>query len=144
MPSTVREQILTAIAARCETLSGNPVVRCRRSMPVSKEPFVSLWDGASVSVGVQYGIQRSQFLFSIEAAWIPVDEASVEANAMMGTIEALIMTNGWLDRDMVKKIDWQNSQPNYPTDGSNVVTVQATFQIEYSTPIGDPYTNATP
>lgn len=140
MADTVREKIIAAFVTRCDSLSSNPVERCRRSRPSSKEPFVSVWDGPSTASGLQMVGMRSQSMqIGIEAAWIPVDEPSIEANAMMGLIEQTILDADRTFGGLAQRIEWQRSDPGYPTDGSLVTTVHVTFLIEFYTLLDDPY-----
>lgn len=141
MADTVRERIIQAFAAKAEILSGNPVDRCRRSMPASKEPFVSVWDGASTAFNTAYGIEQKHFQLGIEAAFISL-EPSPDANALMGIIEQFFMSGDRTYGGLVKQLNWLSSQTNYPEDGSLVATVRVTYEIEFAHPVGDPYTNA--
>ena len=141
MADTIREQIIAAFATRCESLSSNPVDRCRRSMPSSKEPFVSVWDGPD-NVSIQRpGAHTHSMQIGVEAAWQTVDNPSIEANAIIGLVEQTVLDADRTFGGLALKTVLQSSQPGYPTDGSSIVTVQMTFLIEYLTPIGDPYSS---
>lgn len=143
MSDTIREQIIAAFATRCEVLSSNPVERCRRSMPSSKEPFVSIWDGPGNTAIQSPGTHANSMQIGVEAAWQTVDNPSIEANALIGLIEQTVLDADRTFGGLALRTVLQSTQPGYPTDGSSVVTVQMTFTIDYLTPIGDPYTSAT-
>lgn len=141
MIDTVRERIIQAFIYRAESLGFMDVFRCLRSMPVEKEPSLSIWDGVSYIDSMAYGIENKRFQIGVEMAFISKDH-SYEANQYMGMIEA-----GFGDGDktfggLVGQLRWSSSQPSYPDDGSLVSTVRVTYDVYFSTPVGDPYSVA--
>ncbi len=76
----------------------------------------------------------------VEAAWQPVDNPSIEANALIGLIHETVLDADRTFGGLALRTVLQSSNPGYPTDGSNIATVQMTFNIDYLTPIGNPYT----
>lgn len=141
MPDSVREKIIQAFVSRAEALSADPVIRCRRSMPASSEPFVSVWDGASNLVQKLYGIEHKSMTIGIEVGFL-TDDPSPAANTMAAWIEQVFNIGDRSYGGYVKKLTWNATQFNYPDDGNKVATVRVTYEIEFAHPIGDPYTNA--
>jgi len=141
MTDSVRETIIKAFVLRTGALSTNPIERCRRSAPADREPFFSIWDGPSSLVESLYGVERKQMQIGVECGFV-TNDASVEANAMLALIEQLFMSGDRSYGDLIHRLGWVNSQINYPDDGSLVVTVRVTYEVEFAHPIGDPYTIA--
>ena len=77
----------------------------------------------------------------VESGFI-TEDASVEANALMALIEQLFVTGDRTYGGLITQMSWVNSQINYPDDGSLVVTIRVTFDVEFAHPIGDPFTIA--
>lgn len=146
MADTIREQIIQAFITRVEPLSGLPVERCNRSMGETTDRFISVWDGDAAKVSEKpYGIDQFQFEIAVDVIWQATDNESVEANVLMGEIEAAIRGAG-VDRTyagLAAKTDLGRLAPQYSDDGSRYTRVTAVYRIDYQTPSGDPYTVAT-
>lgn len=135
----VKEQIIDAVYTVAAGLTKREVIRCQRVEPAEEETFISIWDGATTLIERVYGIERKTFQIGIEAAWLGCNP-SEEANAMMAKIErrmALVNLSG-----LASRFDWVSSQPNYPDTGEMVTACRVTYDIDFATPIGDPYTIA--
>lgn len=140
---TIREQIISKFAARAAALTALPVERANRSVGETDERFVSIWDGEDQSQSVQYNKQRMQFPIAVECIKKTVDH-SIEVNAIIGEIIALIMgTNRTFDA-LALKTELAVASPGYPQDGGHYSTITVIFNITYETALGDPYTQKTP
>lgn len=143
MADTIREQIIAKFTTRAAPLSGLEVTRCRRSVGEMNDRFVSIWDGDDQAQGVQYDVQRMQFPIALECIWKTV-EHSIEANAVIGEIVALMIgTNRTFDGKALKT-EYVSASPRYPDDGSDYTSLTVLFNITYETVLGDPYTQKTP
>jgi hypothetical protein len=143
MASTIREQIITAFATRAQPLSNLLIERANRSIGESNERFVSIWDGEDQAQGVQYDKQRLTFAMGIECIWRST-EHSIEANAIMGEIIALMIGVNRTFGGLALKTELAAASPGYPQDGSNYTTVTVIFNITYETVLGDPFAQKTP
>jgi hypothetical protein len=138
MADSIREQIIQRVYEHAAELTTNEVLRCLRNEPAEKELFVSLWDGASNLVEREYGIETKAFQIGIELAWISCfDTESKEANEVMARAE-YHMQKIKLGK-LAQRFDWQSSQPNYKDAGERVTGLRITYEVQFSTPIGNPY-----
>jgi hypothetical protein len=138
MPESIREQIIKCVYEHAAELTTKEVRRCLRTEPASKELFVSVWDGASNLVGREYGIETKSFSIGIELAWISGFETeSQEANEVMARAEYHMQKVNL--KGLAMRFDWSSSTPNYKDAGERVTTVRITYDIQFSTPIGNPY-----
>jgi hypothetical protein len=142
MTDTVREQIIQAFIARVEPLSGLPVERAQRSWGETTDRFISVWDGADTKIDETYGFERMSFEIAVEIIWQATDNESIEANALMGEIDSTIRNADRTWNSLAVKTDRARMAPQYTEDGSRYTRVTAVYNIQYQTPIGDPYTVA--
>ena len=140
---TIREQIISKFVTRAAALSALTVERAQRSIGETDDRFVSVWDGEDQSQGVQYNKQRMQFPIAVECIKKTVDH-SVEVNAIIGEIIALIMGTNRTFNALALKTELAVASPGYPQDGGNYSTITIIFNITYETALGDPYTQKTP
>jgi hypothetical protein len=142
MPDTIREQIITALAARAAVLSGRAVERAQRSMDESNQIFVSIWDGEDQLQEVKYGVEKLQFPLAVECIWKAGNaNASIAANELMGEVVSA-MIGPDTDRSfggLVDQIVASTKSPQYPVDGSDYTTLTVIFLVNYTTAAGNPY-----
>jgi hypothetical protein len=137
MAESIREQIIQRVYEHVAELTSLKVERCRRVGDANRDLFISLWDGLSTPVRVDYGAITKQFKLSIEAAWL-AHSPSEEANGVIAMIEAQMELIKF--GDLVKDYTWQSSQPYYPDTGENSLTaVVVTYEIQFTHPKGNPY-----
>ena len=138
MAESIREKIIQRVHEHAAELTTSEVLRCLRNEPASKELFVSVWDGQSSLVTREYGIDTKTFQIGIELAWISdFDTESKEANEVMAKAEFHMHKINL--KKLANRFDWQASQPNYKDTGERVTSVRLTYDIQFSTPTGNPY-----
>lgn len=142
MTNTIRERIITAFTARAEPLSNQPVARVRRSSTDIKDPFVTIWDGADNAQPSAYSTQKMAMAIDLEYVFRPhvAINASVAANAAIGVVIAAMMSGDTSLGGLADNLQLQAVSPVYPQDGSDIVAIQFSFEIMYTTKRGDPYT----
>ena len=143
MAETIREQIIQAVLARVEPLSGLPVERAQRSWGETTDRFISVWDGTEEKIGERMGVEQLRFEIAIDVIWQATDNESVEANALMGEIDSTIRNADRTWGGLAVKTDRVRLAPQYTEDGSRYTRLTAIYSIQYHTPIGDPYTAVT-
>lgn len=140
MADTIREQIIAAFTVRAQVLSNNVVERVRRSHPEGYNRNVSIWDGEDTAEGKEFGIQKLSFPIALNMQWEVQDNASIEANAVIGdTIQTMLSTDSTFS-GLAEKMDYVSATPEYPAEGSGIVSLTVIFNIYYSTKLGDPFT----
>jgi len=143
MADTVREQILQAVTNRIAPLSGLDIGRAQRSLGETRDRFVSVWDGSDDQIAEQYTVQTNRMQVAVEIIWAAIDNESVEANAIMGELETLMRGGDRSWGGLAIKTNRVRLTPRYADDGSRYTSVSGIYDIDYRTPIGDPYTVAT-
>jgi len=140
MVDTVREQIIAAFTARAQVLSNNDVLRVRRAHTESDYRNVSVWDGEDTADDPQFGTQNLSFPIALNMQWEVQGNASVEANAIIGeSVKAMISTDNTFG-GLAKRMQYVSSTPEYPVEGSGIVSLTIIFNIFYATQQGDPFT----
>jgi hypothetical protein len=137
MAESIREQIIQRVYEHVAELTSLKVERCRRVGVANRDLFISIWDGLSTPIRVDYGTITKQFQIGVEAAWI-ANDPSEEANGVIAMIEGQMELIKF--GDLVKDYTWQSSQPFYPDTGENNLTsVRVTYEIHFTHPKGNPY-----
>lgn len=138
MPDTIREQILTAFATkigaeRCDQLDGRDVL-----------PAKSLWDNREEAEGKKYGVMQMSLPLAVEykAQVDPNLNISKQANAMLGELIQLATDGDNTLAGLCESISYQQSEFNYPEDGTQVIEVYVEFSVIYKFAKGDPFTLA--
>jgi len=140
MTDTIREKIIAAFTVRAKALSNNDVLRVRRAHKESDCRNVSVWDGEDSGDDPQFGAQSLSFPIALNMQWEVVENASIEANAAIGeSVKAMIGTDSTFG-GLAKKMQYVSSTPEYPVEGSGIVSLTVIFNIFYATQQGDPFT----
>jgi len=142
MPDTVREQIIQAVVTKCADLTTNTVDRVHRYHHVNNAPNVSIWDAEDTPEPSAYGTHNGYFPVTIYLQWQITNNASVEANEMLGNVLTLFYGAGSDTTlgGLARRVAYAGAVPTYPDDGSNLVALEVTFNIYYATVFGDPFT----
>jgi len=141
MADTIRERIISAFAARAQSLSSLPVERVQRSIGDSNARFVSIWDGEDQTLQTNYGQQQLQFPIAVECIFkFGGDNPSVSANAVIGETISTLLAGDRTFGGLASSMAYTAASPGYPQDGSDYVTVSIIFIISYTIVSGDPYT----
>jgi len=142
MADTIREQLIAEFTARAQTLMFAKLERARRAHDLSDGVNASIWDGEDVSEKIEYGIQSSSFPIALEMQWeLSANEnASTALNNLLGNVVTALLQGGNLT--LGDTLRYTSATPEYPADGSGLVSLTVIFTIYYSTKVGDPYTVA--
>jgi len=140
MADTIREQIIQAFTTRAAALSNNTVERARRAHVENGQRNVSVWDGEDTSEGQQFGVQSLLFPIALNMQWESVANPSIEANALIGeSVLSQISTDSTF-AGLANRMEFVSATPEYPVEGSGMVSLTVIFNVYYSTARGDPFT----
>lgn len=142
MPDTIREQIIQNVVTLCADLTTNTVDRVQRYHAVNSATNVSIWDAEDIPEPSQYGVQHAYFPITVYLQWQNTDNASVEANEVLGNVLSLFYAPGsdTTFGGLARRLTYAGAVPTYPEDGSNLTALEVSFNIYYATVLGDPFT----
>jgi len=140
MADTIREQIIKAFTDRAQSLSGGAVERAKRAHVEEGVRNVSVWDGEDNGDDPQFGVQNLSFPIALNMQWEVIGNSSEEANAAIGeSVLTMIGTDNSFN-ELAKRMKYVSSTPEYPVEGSGIVSLTVIFNIYYATREGDPFT----
>lgn len=149
MPDSKREQIIQAIETRLQAITtanlynfniGTNVFRVRQSFNDSELPVVTIWDIEETS---EYKYHKNTTTLDLKVSMhtlFGTVNPSVQANKMLADlIQAMTDADTSLG-GLADGIEYTGSDIAYPEDGALSVSVEASFNVKYTTVKGDPYT----
>lgn len=140
MPDTIREQIIAAFTVRAAALTSNTIERARRAHDENGFLNVSVWDGEDAAESEQFGSQTLSFPIALNMQWVAKENPSIEANALMGEVVKSMAGSDSEFGGLAEKMQYVSATPEYPADGSGMVSLTVIFNIFYATVKGDPFT----
>lgn len=149
MADTIREQILTALKARLESItvtngyntdSGDNVFRVQPIVNAEDLPALTITDEAE-QVRLQYGAHNAT-LRVIVSAIDKRDEVyggSEMANLLLGDVIKCVIGGDRTYGGLAVSTEYTQSQPTFPESGGEVTVIGVEFDIVYEFNLGDPY-----
>lgn len=147
---SIREQITQALFSRLKTIlitngynvdAAANANRAKRNYDELELPALTLWAGNEVNTS-QYGNDQKKMIADIEVFKLLADETLTDdaiANQMIADIQKCVGTYDASFRDFIDGLQETNTEPIYPDEGSNVISVRVAYEITYTTVKGDPY-----
>jgi len=149
MADSIREQIAQAIVTRLETIltvntyvfnSGQNVNRAKKNYDEEDLPAMTLWQGVEISKK-EYGHSKKTMVIDIESMRITDDVLTddAQANQMIADIQRCIGTYDASLMSLIEGVTETNTEPVYPSDGSDIISAKVTYEFVYNMVNGDPY-----
>jgi hypothetical protein len=146
MADTIRESIIQDLVAQLETLTPSGygyVYRGRTYFEYADLPCISLLPGVESS-SRSYGEQQSTMPVTVHAIQVVGDnDPSVLAETILGVLIENIIGG----RSNISNIDdiryTGGGVEDYPAEDEQAISVLVNLEVDYSTNLGDPYTQST-
>lgn len=152
MADSIREQIVQAVLSLTQSITkdngyetdiGLRMERARRSFSESDLPGGSVWANSEASARDYESTQQALDVAIDGHHEVVKNETSdVTANRMIADFRKAIETYDSTLNALVSGIQYTQADPEYPDDGSSVVSVTVKYEITYDTVRGDPYTQS--
>lgn len=147
---SIREQITQALFVRLETLLttngynvdvGANANRAKKNYDEEELPALSLWVLNEVTTN-KYSSHQKKMIVDIESFKLIKDEVLPDdaiANQMIADIQKCVGTYDAPLMELIEGLKETNTEPIYPDDGSDIISVRVTYEITYMMVKGDPY-----
>lgn len=142
MADSIRELIIQDLVTELKTITrydATSIVRGKIYFRTDELPGMSIFPGKEESVK-QYGVQKNTMAVEISSAAISGDvNCSVLAEILQAEIQTAVI-DGMNGNDYIDSCSYTGGGvDDWPDAGDQAITVTCTFEIVYSTDIGDPY-----
>ena len=141
MADSIRELIIQDLHTACKTIARYDdanIVRGKTFFRKDELPGLAIFPGVEESAR-EYGRQKSTMPVEVSAAAVPgLVNCSVFAETLLAEIIDAVI--GSMGRTRIDSLAYTGGGvDDWPDAGDQAVTLTATFSIEYTTDIGDPY-----
>ena len=146
MADSIREQIMASFAARLAAITvangyqtdiGDNVVRARRSFLEEDLPAISVIDGAET-----FDRRGGSVLVSVPIEVHVIRNTTThgsDCNKTLADVYQCVESWDFKTAGLIDSIEYQQGEPEYPEDGSDVLKVVSRFLLKYNLVKGDPY-----